>query len=119
VNWFRKDGGKFVWPGYGENSRVLKWIVQRLEGEVEAVDTAIGRLPAPGSLDVDGLGMDSAKLNLLMTVDSDIWREEASLIPGFYHRFGDRMPAALWAQYEALLSRLGVPAGADRKVELA
>ncbi|MDH4384745.1 MAG: phosphoenolpyruvate carboxykinase (GTP) [Caulobacter sp.] len=119
VNWFRKDGGKFVWPGYGENSRVLKWIVQRLEGEVEAVDTAIGRLPAPGSLDVDGLGMDSAKLNLLLTVDADIWREEASLIPGFYHRFGDRMPAALWAQYEALLSRLGVPAGADRKVELA
>ncbi len=119
VNWFRKDGGKFVWPGYGENSRVLKWIVQRLEGEVEAVDTAIGRLPAPGSLDVEGLGMDTAKLNLLMTVDSDIWREEASLIPAFYDRFGDRMPPALWAQYEALLSRLGVPAGADRSVELA
>jgi len=119
VNWFRKDGGKFVWPGYGENSRVLKWIVQRLEGEVEAVDTAIGRLPAPGTLDVEGLGLDTAKLNLLMTVDSDIWREEASLIPGFYDRFGDRMPPALWAQYEALLSRLGVQAGADRSVELA
>ena len=119
VNWFRKDGGKFVWPGYGENSRVLKWIVQRLEGEVEAVDTAIGRLPAPGTLDVEGLGLDTFKLNLLMTVDSDIWREEASLIPGFYDRFGDRMPPALWAQYEALLARLGVPAGADRSVELA
>ena len=119
VNWFRKDGGKFVWPGYGENSRVLKWIVQRLEGEVEAVDTAIGRLPAPGTLDVEGLGLDTAKLNLLMTVDSDIWREEAALIPGFYDRFGDRMPPALWAQYEALLSRLGVQAGADRSVELA
>ena len=119
VNWFRKDGGKFVWPGYGENSRVLKWIVQRLEGEVEAVDTAIGRLPAPGTLDVEGLGLDNAKLNLLMTVDADIWREEASLIPGFYDRFGDRMPPALWAQYEALLARLGVPAGADRSVELA
>jgi phosphoenolpyruvate carboxykinase (GTP) len=54
-----------------------------------------------------------------MTVDADIWREEASLIPGFYDRFGDRMPPALWAQYEALLARLGVPAGADRSVELA
>jgi phosphoenolpyruvate carboxykinase (GTP) len=119
VNWFRKDGGKFVWPGYGENSRVLKWIVQRLEGEVGAIDTAIGRLPAEGSLDVSGLGLDPAKLELLLTVDEDVWREEASLIPAFYDRFGDKMPPELWAQYEALVARLGVSATAERKVEMA
>jgi phosphoenolpyruvate carboxykinase (GTP) len=119
VNWFRKDGGKFVWPGYGENSRVLKWIVDRLEGDAEAVDTAIGRLPAEGSLDVSGLDLSAEKLNLLLTVDADVWREEASLIPAFYERFGDHMPAALWSQYEALVERLGAGASTERKVEMA
>jgi phosphoenolpyruvate carboxykinase (GTP) len=107
VNWFREDErGKFVWPGYGENARVLKWIFERLEGVAEAVDTPIGRLPAPGSLDVTGLGLSQAQLDLLLTVDAEIWRKEASLIPAFYERFGDRLPAALWAQYEALVERL-------------
>jgi phosphoenolpyruvate carboxykinase (GTP) len=111
VNWFRKDErGKFVWPGYGENARVLKWIVERLEGRAEAVDTAIGRLPAPGSLDVSGLGLTKAQLDLLLTVDADIWRQEAALVPAFYERFGDRMPAALWAELDALVERLGAPA---------
>jgi phosphoenolpyruvate carboxykinase (GTP) len=111
VNWFRKDErGKFVWPGYGENSRVLKWIVERLEGRAEAVDTPIGLLPAPGSLDVSGLGLTQAQLDLLLTVDADIWRQEAALVPAFYERFGDHLPAALWAELDALVTRLGEPA---------
>ena len=111
VNWFRKnERGKFVWPGYGENARVLKWIVDRLEGRAEAQDTPIGRLPAPGSLDVSGLDLRPADLDLLLSVDADIWRQEADLVPAFYERFGEHMPAALWAELDALVARLGAPA---------
>ena len=107
VNWFRKDErGKFVWPGYGENARVLKWIVDRLENRAEAVDTPIGRLPAPGSLDVSGLGLSDEQLELLLTVDPAIWTQEAALIPPFYEKFGERLPASLWSEYEALVARL-------------
>ena len=117
VNWFRKDErGKFVWPGYGENSRVLKWIVDRLEGRAEAVDTPIGRLPAPGSLDVNGLGLSQAQLDLLLGVDVDIWKQEAALVPAFYERFGDNTPAALWAELESLRARLDEPARASGMV---
>jgi phosphoenolpyruvate carboxykinase (GTP) len=107
VNWFRKDAaGKFVWPGFGDNSRVLKWIVDRLEGDAEATDTPIGRLPTPGSLDVGGLGLTDEQVRLLLTVDPVVWREEAALIPAAYRTFGDRLPKALWGEYEALLERL-------------
>ena len=107
VNWFRKGAdGKFVWPGYGENARVLKWIVERLEGEAEAIDTPIGRLPSARSLDTSGLGLSEAQLNLLLSVDPVVWQEEAALIPAAYEKFGDRMPKALWDQYEALVVRL-------------
>jgi phosphoenolpyruvate carboxykinase (GTP) len=107
VNWFRKDErGKFVWPGYGENSRVLKWIVDRLEGEAEAVDSPIGRLPVRDGLDLTGLDLTDAQLDLLLTVDPEIWRAEAALIPEAYARFGDRLPPALWAQLDALGERL-------------
>jgi phosphoenolpyruvate carboxykinase (GTP) len=117
VNWFRKDErGKFVWPGYGENSRVLKWIVERLEGRAEAVDTPIGRLPAPGSLDISGLSLTPAQLDLLLGVDTETWRKEAALVPAFYERFGDQLPPALWAELEALVARLEAPA---RKPEMA
>ncbi len=108
VNWFRKDAkGKFVWPGFGDNSRVLKWIVQRLEGDVGARETAIGRLPQMGDLDIGGLALTQEQLDLLLTVDAEVWREEAALIPAAYERFGDRLPNELWAQYEALVDRLG------------
>jgi len=109
VNWFRKDErGKFVWPGYGDNSRVLKWIVDRLEGRAEGVETAIGRLPKATELDVSGLNLTAEQLELLLSVDPEIWRQEAALIPPFYEKFGDRMPKALWEQYEALVKRLEV-----------
>ena len=108
VNWFRKDArGKFVWPGFGDNSRVLKWIVQRLEGDVGAKDTAIGRVPEHADLDTSGLSLSGEQLDLLLTVDHETWREEAALIPAAYERFGERLPDELWVQYDALLNRLG------------
>ena len=108
VNWFRKDErGKFIWPGFGENSRVLKWIVDRIEGLVPAKDTAIGRLPADGSLDMSGLDLTPDQIRTLLSVDHEVWREEAATIPSAYERFGDRLPEALWRQYNALVSRLG------------
>ncbi len=107
VNWFRKDeNGKFVWPGYGENSRVLKWIVDRLEGQADAVDTPIGRLPTREALDLSGLELSRTQLDLLLTVDPAIWREEAALIPPAYEKFGERLPTALWGQLDALKARL-------------
>jgi phosphoenolpyruvate carboxykinase (GTP) len=111
VNWFRKGpDGKFVWPGFGDNARVLKWISERLEGQADAVDTPIGRLPAKGALDVSGLVLTEADLDLLLSVDPAVWAEEAALIPAFYEKFGDHLPAELWSQYEALLNRLKTPA---------
>jgi phosphoenolpyruvate carboxykinase (GTP) len=107
VNWFRKDEkGKFIWPGFGENSRVLKWIVDRLEGRAEARATAIGNLPAKGALDVSGLNLSDAHLELLTTVDHAVWLEEAAQIPPFYERFGERMPKGLWDEHAALVGRL-------------
>jgi len=107
VNWFRKGpDGKFVWPGFGENSRVLKWIFERLEGKADAVETPIGRVPTKESLDLSGLRLGDDQLNLLLTVDPATWSEEAALIPGFYKTLGDRLPAALWGEYEALTGRL-------------
>ncbi|GLW07353.1 phosphoenolpyruvate carboxykinase [GTP] [Microtetraspora sp. NBRC 13810] len=106
VNWFRKDaGGRFVWPGFGENSRVLKWIVERLNGEATAVRTPIGLLPE--SLDTDGLDIAPEDMELLLSVDEEVWREEAALIPGHFETFGDHMPKELWDEYRALVDRLG------------
>ncbi len=107
VNWFRKDErGKFVWPGYGDNSRVLKWIVDRLEGRAEAVETPIGLVPSKASLDTSGLSLTDQQLDLLLTVDPAIWTQEAALIPEFYDKFGEHTPKALWNEYEALVARL-------------
>ena len=107
VNWFRKDErGKFVWPGYGENSRVLKWIFERLDGKAEAVETPIGRVPSRASLDTSGLNLTDQQLSLLLSVDPAIWTQEASLIPEFYEKFGAQTPKALWDEYNALVSRL-------------
>jgi phosphoenolpyruvate carboxykinase (GTP) len=108
VNWFRKNAdGKFVWPGFGENSRVLKWIVERLEGTAEGVETPIGILPTQDALDLDGLSIDQADLDLLLSVDRDIWKQEAALIPEHLELFGEHTPKALWDEYEKLTQRLG------------
>ncbi|GAA4675852.1 phosphoenolpyruvate carboxykinase (GTP) [Streptomyces chumphonensis] len=108
VNWFRKnDEGAFVWPGFGENSRVLKWIVGRLNGEAEGVETPIGTVPAQGSIDTEGLDLSSADLDFLLTVDKDVWREEAALVPEHLNTFGDHTPKELWDEYRSLVERLG------------
>ncbi|GGR69865.1 phosphoenolpyruvate carboxykinase [GTP] [Streptomyces aureoverticillatus] len=108
VNWFRKnEAGKFVWPGFGENSRVLKWIVDRLDGRADGVETPIGILPTPESLDTDGLELPAADLEFLLTVDKEVWREEAALVPEHLNTFGDHTPKELWDEYRALVERLG------------
>ncbi|MFE3221421.1 phosphoenolpyruvate carboxykinase (GTP) [Streptomyces antimycoticus] len=108
VNWFRKDAdGHFVWPGFGENSRVLKWIVDRLDGKAEGVESPIGVLPTPEALDTDGLDLGDAELKLLLTVDKEVWREEAGLVPDHLNTFGEHMPKEMWDEYHALVKRLG------------
>jgi len=107
VNWFRKDAnGKFIWPGFGENSRVLAWIVDRLAGKAEARDTAIGRLPADGALDLDGLDISAEQIAELFHIDSTTWNAEADLTQEYYDQFGDRVPAVLREQLDGLRSRL-------------
>jgi phosphoenolpyruvate carboxykinase (GTP) len=108
VNWFRKDAsGRFVWPGFGENSRVLKWVVERLSGDTEAVATPVGNLPAPGALDLDGLRLSQADLDLLLTVDPQDWKVEADRMPEFFRMFGDHLPERLWELHQDLVDRLG------------
>jgi phosphoenolpyruvate carboxykinase (GTP) len=108
VNWFLKgDDGKFIWPGYGENSRVLEWIFERVAGRGEAVETPIGLLPAPGALNVDGLGLSESALDRLLHVDVEAWRREVPLIREHFAAFADRIPARLVAQVDDLERRLG------------
>ncbi|MAT60907.1 MAG: phosphoenolpyruvate carboxykinase (GTP) [Micrococcales bacterium] len=96
VNWFRKDSdGKFIWPGFGENSRVLSWIVERVEGRVEADETPIGNRPKDGDLYVDGLDLDKQQLAELFEVDPDSWLAECDLTEEYFDKFGDKVPAAL------------------------
>jgi phosphoenolpyruvate carboxykinase (GTP) len=108
VNWFRRDDndGAFLWPGFGENSRVLAWIFDRCAGTGTAEDTAIGRVPGANALNMDGLELPADQLRRLMAVDNDAWREEVSLIEDHYALFGDRLPDALAAQLVALEKRL-------------
>jgi phosphoenolpyruvate carboxykinase (GTP) len=107
VNWFRKDpSGKWLWPGFGENSRVLKWIVDRLEGTAEGVETAIGRLPKRDELDLAGLDMPDADLDHLLSVDTEVWKQEAGLIPEFFGQFGEHLPKALAEEHARLVERL-------------
>ncbi|RJL33337.1 phosphoenolpyruvate carboxykinase (GTP) [Bailinhaonella thermotolerans] len=108
VNWFRKnDRGEFVWPGFGENSRVLKWIIERLDGKADAVKTPIGNVPTRESLDLDGLDLSEDDLRTLLEVDQEVWKEEAALIPDHFRTFGDHLPKELWEEYRVLLDRLG------------
>ncbi len=107
VNWFRKGAdGRYLWPGYGENSRVLKWIVERVSGSGSAVDTPIGRLPADGALDLAGLDLPPTAVRELLAIDADGWRAELGLIREHFARFGDRLPAALAHEADALQQRL-------------
>ena len=107
VNWFRRDeDGRFLWPGYGENSRVLKWVFERVGGSAEAVDTAIGRLPAPGSLDLNGLEVAEDDLATLLSVDADGWKAAVPQIEAHFAQFGEALPAALSQRLAALAAAL-------------
>jgi phosphoenolpyruvate carboxykinase (GTP) len=107
VNWFRKDAdGKFIWPGFGENSRVLEWIFRRCDGEAEAVQTPIGLVPAAGALNVDGLDLAPEALEELLKVDVDQVREELPQVHEHLGRFGEHLPAPIRAQLDALEQRL-------------
>ncbi|WFB36894.1 phosphoenolpyruvate carboxykinase (GTP) [Kiritimatiellota bacterium B12222] len=107
VNWFRKsDDGRWLWPGFGENSRVLKWVFNRCAGTAAAVPTALGLRPADGALDVEGLGMDPEDLEELLSVDRELWLSEMPSIREHLSKFGDRLPAALSRQADALEARL-------------
>ena len=107
VNWFRKDAaGNYIWPGYGENSRVLAWIIDRLEGLAEAVETPIGRVPAAGALDVSGMDISDEVLAELFAVDAASWLAEADLTGEYFTQFGDRLPSELVGQLDALKARL-------------
>ena len=109
VNWFRKNAaGRFAWPGYGENIRVLKWIAQRLSGQAGAVATPIGRLPAEGALDTDGLAISKSDLEVLLSVDPGTWRDEAALTGEYLTIFGRHLPGQLREEHDALLERLDV-----------
>ncbi len=109
VNWFRRDDdGGFLWPGFGENSRVLKWVIERIDGEAAAVETPIGHVPAPGALDIDGLDMSSEDLEQALSVDVEEWKAEIPQITEWFEKFGEHLPAVLWTELDGLKARLGV-----------
>jgi phosphoenolpyruvate carboxykinase (GTP) len=107
VNWFRKNAeGKFLWPGYGDNSRVLKWVCERIEANIKAVPTPIGNLPKLEDLDTSGLNICCNDMKDLLSVDKEGWKNELADISQYYEKFGDRLPEALKKELEALRSRL-------------
>lgn len=109
VNWFRtNEAGKFIWPGYGDNLRVLKWIIDRCKGDVDAVETAIGYVPAPEDLELDGLNLSRDVLDNLLDVNVDAWKQELSELDAFLAKFGKRLPKEIIKQKEALENRLGL-----------
>ena len=108
VNWFRKDaaGKRFLWPGFGENSRVLEWVFRRCDGDGETRETPLGLVPAEGDLNTDGLDIDPADLADVLRVDPDALRDQLPQVKEHLATFGDQLPAALRAQLEALEKRL-------------
>jgi phosphoenolpyruvate carboxykinase (GTP) len=107
VNWFRKDAnGKFLWPGYGENVRVLKWVLDRMEGRAEATESAIGDVPTRNSLDLDGLSISREALDEVLAVHPADWVEEVTATEKFFEKFGSRLPNEIRAEHKALAGRL-------------
>jgi len=110
VNWFRTDEtGELLWPGYGENLRVIEWILDRCRGEADARRTAIGWVPYPESLDLAGLALSEENLEKLLAVNREDWLEETTGITSFFEQFADRFPKALWDQHQGLQLRLKAP----------
>jgi phosphoenolpyruvate carboxykinase (GTP) len=110
VNWFRRgEDGRFLWPGFGENSRVLKWVVERLEGTGAAVETPIGFVPPADAIDLSGLETSPADVEAALRVDVDEWRAEVPQLTEWFAKFGEKLPGVLWAELDALKARLGLP----------
>jgi phosphoenolpyruvate carboxykinase (GTP) len=109
VNWFRKDPetGDYLWPGFGDNSRALKWVFERCNGDAEAEETPIGLVPTPDALDLEGMDLAPERLAELLNVDLDEWREEIQLIREFFEEFGDKLPRELREALEGLEERVG------------
>jgi phosphoenolpyruvate carboxykinase (GTP) len=107
VNWFRRDeNGRFLWPGFGENSRVLKWVFERVDGSADAVRTPIGLLPADGALDTKGLEIDSSDLKVLLDVDTAGWKDAVPQIRDHFAQFGTKLPSKLTVQLDSLAAAL-------------
>ena len=106
VNWFRKDeNGKFIWPGYGDNIRVLKWVFERLDGTGKADDKAFGKVPSKGTLDINGLGISEEKLSTLFDISKEEGLAEVNEMREYYKKFGDKLPAELSAELDLLEKR--------------
>ena len=107
VNWFRQGkNGKFLWPGFGENLRVLKWIIERCKGSDSAVETPIGYVPAPGGIDLTGLRVSDKTIQALVHVDKEAWYEELESQTDWFQQFGYSLPIEIWQEHEALADRL-------------
>ncbi len=107
VNWFRRDeDGGFLWPGFGENSRILKYVIDRVEGRVEANETPIGLVPSPSAIDTDGLDVSIEQLEAALRVDVDEWKAELPQINEWFEQFGDTLPTTLWTELDGLKARL-------------
>jgi phosphoenolpyruvate carboxykinase (GTP) len=107
VNWFRKgDDGKFLWPGFGDNLRVLEWILKRVDGKADAQETPIGNLPKASDLNVEGLGINAAQLDALLEVDADGWRNEIANIGAYFDSYGARTPEALRREQQRIADAL-------------
>jgi phosphoenolpyruvate carboxykinase (GTP) len=107
VNWFRSDeNGRLLWPGFGENLRVLEWILDRCNDKVEAIKTPIGYIPRQSEIDMTGLQLSDGALEKLLAVHKEDWLEELKGIKKFFRQFKKDLPAELWQEYEALSSRL-------------
>ena len=107
VNWFRRDeDGGFLWPGFGENSRILKYVIDRVEGRVEANETPIGLVPSPSAIDTEGLDISTEQLEAALRVDIDEWKAEIPQINEWFEQFGDTLPTTLWTELDGLKARL-------------
>ncbi|OXU15225.1 Phosphoenolpyruvate carboxykinase (GTP) [Sedimentisphaera salicampi] len=108
VNWFQKnEKGKFIWPGFGENSRVLKWMCERVDGKAGAYDTAIGKMPKKEDLDLDGIDLTDEEMDKILSVDTEGWKKELPIVREFFETMGDKLPDRMVAQVDRLEERLG------------
>ncbi len=109
VNWFRKDeNGKFMWPGFRDNSRIIKWMIDRIDGKVDAKETEVGFMPKEGGLDLSGLDIPKETMDKLLSVNKDDWKKEVGMIEEFYNKFGDKIPQELRNQLTDLKKKLGM-----------